>query len=62
VTGFGTIREITDIGRKNRALAALMRQYEGPHDDITERNSASVWVAEIEIREMTGKVSGYPKP
>ncbi|MDR1580467.1 MAG: pyridoxamine 5'-phosphate oxidase family protein [Synergistaceae bacterium] len=62
VTGFGTIREITDIAEKNRALAALMRQYDGPHDDITEEYAKAVWVAEIDIREMTGKASGYPKP
>ena len=62
VTGFGTIREITDLAEKNRALAILMRQYDGPHEDITEQYSKAVWVAKIDIREMTGKVSGYPKP
>ncbi|MDR3279600.1 MAG: pyridoxamine 5'-phosphate oxidase family protein [Synergistaceae bacterium] len=62
VTGFGTIEEITDLDGKNRALAILMRQYKGPHTDITEERSKSVWVARIAIREMTGKISGYPKP
>jgi nitroimidazol reductase NimA-like FMN-containing flavoprotein (pyridoxamine 5'-phosphate oxidase superfamily) len=62
VTGFGTIREITDLAEKNQALAILMRQYDGPHEDITEAYSKAVWVAKIDIREMTGKVSGYPKP
>ena len=62
VTGFGTIREITDLAEKNRALALLMRQYDGPHEDITEAYSKAVWVAKIDIREMTGKASGYPKP
>jgi nitroimidazol reductase NimA-like FMN-containing flavoprotein (pyridoxamine 5'-phosphate oxidase superfamily) len=62
VTGFGEIREITDLEEKNRALAILMRQYDGPHEDITEEYSKAVWVARIDIREMTGKSSGYPKP
>jgi nitroimidazol reductase NimA-like FMN-containing flavoprotein (pyridoxamine 5'-phosphate oxidase superfamily) len=62
VTGFGTIREITDLAEKNRALAILMRQYGGPHEDIAGEYSKSVWVAKIDILEMTGKVSGYPKP
>jgi nitroimidazol reductase NimA-like FMN-containing flavoprotein (pyridoxamine 5'-phosphate oxidase superfamily) len=62
VTGFGTIHEITDLAEKNRALAALMRQYDAPHEDITEQYSKAVWVAKIDIREITGKMSGYPKP
>jgi nitroimidazol reductase NimA-like FMN-containing flavoprotein (pyridoxamine 5'-phosphate oxidase superfamily) len=62
VTGFGTIREITDLAEKNHALAILMRQYDGPHEDISEDYSKAVWVAKIDIREMTGKASGYPKP
>jgi nitroimidazol reductase NimA-like FMN-containing flavoprotein (pyridoxamine 5'-phosphate oxidase superfamily) len=59
---FTGIREITDLAEKNRALAILMRQYDGPHEDITEEYSKAVWVAKIDIREMTGKASGYPKP
>lgn len=62
VTGFGVIREITDTAEKNRALAILMRQYGGPHEDMSEERSKHVWVAKIDIREMTGKASGYPKP
>ena len=62
VTGFGTIREITDLTEKNRALALLMGQYDCPHEDITEAYSKAVWVAKIDIREITGKASGYPKP
>ncbi|MDR1885726.1 MAG: pyridoxamine 5'-phosphate oxidase family protein [Synergistaceae bacterium] len=62
VTGFGEIREITELGEKNAALAVLMRQYSGPHRDLTERNKDSVWVARIDIGRMTGKASGYPKP
>ena len=62
VTGFGEIEEITGLAEKNRALAILMRQYEGPHEDISEERSKAVWVAKLTIKEMTGKVSGYPKP
>ncbi|MDR1966975.1 MAG: pyridoxamine 5'-phosphate oxidase family protein [Synergistaceae bacterium] len=62
VIGFGEIKEITELAEKNRALAALMRQYEGPHSDMTEEGSKSVWVAKIVVKEMTGKASGYPKP
>jgi nitroimidazol reductase NimA-like FMN-containing flavoprotein (pyridoxamine 5'-phosphate oxidase superfamily) len=62
VTGFGNIEEITDLEEKNRALAILMRQYKGPHEDVSEKGAKRVWVAKLVIREMTGKVSGYPKP
>ena len=62
VTGFGDIGEITDPREKNRALAILMRQYEGPHEDVSEERAKHVWAAKLVIREMTGKVSGYPKP
>jgi nitroimidazol reductase NimA-like FMN-containing flavoprotein (pyridoxamine 5'-phosphate oxidase superfamily) len=62
VTGFGEIREITDLDAKNAALQVLMRQYDGPHADLTEANKDSVWVARIDIKSMTGKVSGYPRP
>jgi nitroimidazol reductase NimA-like FMN-containing flavoprotein (pyridoxamine 5'-phosphate oxidase superfamily) len=62
VTGFGNIEEITDLEEKNRALAVLMSQYDGPHDDMTEEQSKRVWVAKLVINEMTGKSSGYPKP
>ena len=62
VTGFGDIGEITDLQEKNRALAILMRQYKGPHEDVSEKRAKHVWTAKLVIREMTGKVSGYPKP
>jgi nitroimidazol reductase NimA-like FMN-containing flavoprotein (pyridoxamine 5'-phosphate oxidase superfamily) len=62
VTGFGEIEEITDLSGKNKALAILMKQYHGPHEDLTEERSGSVWAAQIVIKEMTGKISGYPKP
>jgi len=58
VTGFGEINEITDLAEKNRALAILMRQYDGPHEDLDEAGAKAVWVAKLVISEMTGKVSG----
>jgi nitroimidazol reductase NimA-like FMN-containing flavoprotein (pyridoxamine 5'-phosphate oxidase superfamily) len=61
VTGFGVIEEITGLEEKNTALAILMRQYGGPHDEMTEDRSKHVWVAKLVINEMTGKISGYPK-
>jgi nitroimidazol reductase NimA-like FMN-containing flavoprotein (pyridoxamine 5'-phosphate oxidase superfamily) len=62
VTGFGDISELTGLSEKNAALAAIMRQYDGPHTDLTDDNKNSVWVAKIEIKRMTGKSSGHPKP
>jgi nitroimidazol reductase NimA-like FMN-containing flavoprotein (pyridoxamine 5'-phosphate oxidase superfamily) len=61
VTGFGRISEITDLAEKNAALAVLMRQYDGPHTDLTEANTGAVWVARIDVERISGKVSGYPK-
>ena len=62
VTGFGEIEEITDLSEKNRALEILMRQFDGPHNDLDEESAKAVWVAKLVISEMTGKVSGYPHP
>lgn len=62
VTGFGRIVELTTLDEKNKALEILMKQYDGPHTDLTESNMNSVWVVKIDIDHMTGKISGYPKP
>jgi len=61
VTGFGEMEEITGLAEKNRAFAILMRQYDGPHEDLDEERAKTVWVAKLVISEMTGKVSGYSK-
>lgn len=61
VTGYGVLRELTELAEKNHALAVLMKQFDGPRGDLNEKNVGSVWVAKIEITKMTGKVSGYPK-
>ena len=57
ITGFGEIKEITGLAEKNHALAVLMRQYGGPHEDLDETGAKAVWVAKLVIGEMTGKVS-----
>lgn len=62
VTGYGVVSELTTLADKNHALAILMRQFGGPDGDLNEKNAGSVWVAKIEITNMTGKVSGYPNP
>jgi nitroimidazol reductase NimA-like FMN-containing flavoprotein (pyridoxamine 5'-phosphate oxidase superfamily) len=62
VTGFGEMTAVTGTEEKNRALAVLMRQCGGPHEDISDKRAASVWVAKLVVHEMTGKVSGYPNP
>ena len=62
VSGWGSAVELTELADKNRALRVLMRQYDGPDDDLTEENAGSVWVVRIDITKMTGKSSGYPKP
>lgn len=62
VIGFGEAREVLALAEKNHALAAIMKKYDGPHLDLTEEHKGAVWVARIDIREMTGKVSGYPHP
>ncbi|MDR0648690.1 MAG: pyridoxamine 5'-phosphate oxidase family protein [Synergistaceae bacterium] len=62
VTGMGDASTVTDLDQKNAALAALMRHYSGPHSDLTPEGSRAVWIVRIEIRQVTGKCSGYPKP
>jgi nitroimidazol reductase NimA-like FMN-containing flavoprotein (pyridoxamine 5'-phosphate oxidase superfamily) len=62
VTGFGDVDAVEGLDGKNKALAILMRQYGGPHTDLTNKNAGSVWIAKILIREMKGKSSGYPMP
>ena len=47
VTGFGDVSAITALDEKNAALAILMRNFGGPHSDVTEEMSKSVWVAKI---------------
>ena len=62
VTGYGHLRTLTDLDEKNKALEILMKQYDGPHTALTPANHERVWVACIEIEELTGKSGVYPKP
>lgn len=62
VSGWGRACPLTGLDEKNRALAVIMRQYDGPHTDLTEQNCGSVWVARVDIETMRGKISGYPHP
>jgi len=61
VTGFGRLTTITDRAGKDRALAILMRHYDGPHTPLGE-NHAHLWVARIDIESMTGKSNPPHKP
>lgn len=59
VIGFGIAGFVEDFGEKRAALDVIMRQYaEGTHEysDETLRKTA---VIKVEIREISGKKSGY---
>jgi len=61
VTGFGTVHTLTNPREKNAALKILMDHYEGPHTDFPEDSEMlkKVWVARLEIDDITGKKSVY---
>ena len=59
VTGFGTVRTLTDLDEKNRALEILMKHYDGPHSPLGESHER-VWVARLDIECMTGKSNPGP--
>ncbi len=62
VTGFGRATLIEDYKEKIPAMQILMDQYttKGPFEFSPER-VAKTMVIRIDIEEMTGKISGYPK-
>lgn len=62
VSGFGHARIIDDINEKREALQTLMRHYDGPVEPMPESKLANTLVVKVDIMEMTGKISGYPKP
>ncbi|MDR1730890.1 MAG: pyridoxamine 5'-phosphate oxidase family protein [Synergistaceae bacterium] len=62
VTGFGRIHTLTNSSEKNEALAILMQQYEGPHENLDEKALARVWTARLDIDNMTGKCANYSEP
>lgn len=59
VTGFGHLTAISELQEQNRALEILMRQYDGPHQPLTQTNPR-LWVARIDILQMTGKNNPNP--
>jgi nitroimidazol reductase NimA-like FMN-containing flavoprotein (pyridoxamine 5'-phosphate oxidase superfamily) len=59
VTGFGRISTVTDLVEKNAGLKILMDHYDGPHEDLDEKGLARVWVARLDIENMTGKCANY---
>lgn len=60
VTGFGTVRTLTDLDEKNRALAILMKHYDGPHSPLSGPHER-IWVARLDIEQMTGKSNPGPQ-
>ena len=58
VTCFGRLKTLTDPNERLKALNILMDQYEGPHVDVKDVND-KVWVARIDVENMTGKRSVY---
>ena len=60
VTGFGTVRTLTDLPEKNRALEVLMKHYDGPHTPLGDSHER-VWVARLDIEHMTGKCNPGPE-
>lgn len=62
VTGFGIAKTVGDIAEKREYLRELMYHYDGPVEPMPDTMLQKTLVIKIEIIEMTGKVSGYPKP
>jgi len=62
VTGYGVARFIEDVSEKKEAMKLLMRHYDGPTEPMPDRVLEATAVIRIDITEMTGKVSYYPKP
>ncbi|NLX84003.1 MAG: pyridoxamine 5'-phosphate oxidase family protein [Synergistaceae bacterium] len=62
VSGQGVASFIEDLDEKKEALKILMRQYDGPTEPMPEGVLKATAVIKIQITEMTGKISKYPKP
>ena len=61
VTGFGIAHVLEDREEKEIALNILMDHFQGPHLVLGEK-SAHLWVVRVDIKSMTGKMNGYPRP
>nr|WP_321498669.1 pyridoxamine 5'-phosphate oxidase family protein [uncultured Methanolobus sp.] len=63
IIGWGNASMITDQDDKTKALNLLMDKYAGQtNDSYPDKVLIKTAVIKIEITEMTGKSSGYPKP
>lgn len=62
VTGSGRARLLEDLGEKRAALQLIMKHYEGPLEPMPDDLLRRTAVVEVEIAQLTGKVSSYPKP
>lgn len=62
VTGFGVARVVDGIEEKREALKTIMRHYDGPLGPMPDAMVENTLVVRIEISQMSGKVSGYPRP
>lgn len=58
VTAFGKIETLTDRAAINHGLAAIMRHYGGPHQDVSDDHFRRTWVAKLVVEKMTGKQAG----
>lgn len=65
VCGTGTVRFLTDLEEKRRAVAVLKEHYSDGNVDYMSRDEAMkkvVNVFVVDVEEMTGKTKGYPNP
>lgn len=62
VTGKGKARFAEEPEEKRAALQAIMRHYEGPLEPMPDSLLARTAVVLVDIEEISGKVSSYPKP
>lgn len=65
VCGTGTVRFLTDLEEKRRAVAVLKDHYSDGNVDYMSRDEAMkkvVNVFVVDVEEMTGKTKGYPNP
>lgn len=61
VTGFGLAQFLESVNDKREALKTLMRHYQGPLEPMPDTALERTMVIKVEISDMTGKISGYPK-
>lgn len=62
VSGRGIAKIIEDTEQKREALKSLMYHYDGPTEPMPDAKLKNTLVVKVEITEITGKISGYPKP